>query len=377
MFWQSFSTIGSINNNKSAPSAPPAPFFNTIPNTQMPLVIIGTGNTKTYGYTTNDLSTWEFGSFNTITTPTSICCGNVNSAPLWVVIGYSGTGATTTYYSTTSTNGKDWEPPSSDISGIFSATGWCNALQFGYDSSGTGIFLATGYGGTSGSSSVAISQDGMTWKTGGKPFTLTNFGNNCYYGNGYWVVVGNTGNTANCVMYSSNISYTGNANITWAQTGTAFENPSYGVVYTGTKWIIGTNGSNVWYSDTSNPTSAYTPNRSACPQWPGAIMTNKNNIAVVGGNGTNKQYLYYRNPDTQTTSFAPAATTTPSYIRQIEYITSTTTWVAALAGNVNGNNSIAISTTAQRGLNNGANPWTNIQVVNTNIPVCTGVAAAR
>ena len=372
MFWQSFSTIGSINNNKSGPPAGPPPAHS--------LVIIGTGNTtvpNTFGYTNDsNLLTWTFGNLATITTPAAICCGNVNSASLWVVIGYSGTGATTTYYSTTSTNGTNWTTPN-NISAIFSATGWCNALNFGYDKDNNGIFLATGYGGTSGSSSVAISQDGMTWKTGGNPFTLTNFGNNCYYGNGYWVVVGNSGSTANCVMQSSNISYVGNANITWANTGRTFTNPVYGVVYTGQRWIIGTNGGNVMVSANSNPTSSYNPNPNAGPQFPGAIMTNKGNIAVVGGNGTNRGSLYYRNPDTSILNAAAAAATTPSYIRQIEYIPSTTMWVAALAGNVNGNNSIAISTTAQRGLNNGANPWTNIQVVNTNIPVCTGVAAAR
>jgi len=364
MFWQSFSTIGSIKNNKSAPPAPSAPAS---------LVIIGTGGTKTYGYTSDPtLSTWTFGNFTTITTPAVICCGNVNSAPLWVVIGYTGT----IYYSTTSTNGATWTTPSSNISSIFTSTGWCNALQFGYDNTNNGIFLATGYGGTSGSSSVAISQDGMTWKTGGKPFLDTRFGNNCYYGNGYWVAVGNSGGNGNSVMYSSTISYAGNANITWANTGSTFSNPAYGVVYTGQRWIIGTNFNRVWHSNTSIPTSGYTLNTNSSPQYPGSIMTNKGNIAVVGGAGLNKEYLFYRNPDT-TTLTAPislAAATAPNNIRQIEYIPSTTMWVAAMEGTVSGNNSIAINTTVRLA---SGNPWTNILSVNDNIRVCAGVAAAR
>jgi hypothetical protein len=105
-------------------------------------------------------------------------------------------------------------------------------------------------------------------------------------------------------------------------------------------------------------------------------MTNKGNIAVVGGQGTSSSKLYYRNPDTAaTSSYRNAAVTVPNNIRQIEYISSSTTWVAAMDGTtVTANNSIAYSTAAQR-VNDDS--WTNIQTVNTNVRVCVGVAAAR
>ena len=385
MFWQSFSTIGSINNNKSGPSVPagPAP-INTIPNTQMPLVIIGTGTTHKYGFTTDPtLLTWEsFGSFATIATPTAICCGNVDSAPLWVVIGNTGT----TYHSTISTNGKDWMTSSNNISSIFTSTGWCYGLSFGYDSSGTGIFLAIGAGEGSNTSvkpTVAISHDGINWKAGGNPFpnvvgsSTVKFGNKSSYGNGYWVAVGNSGNTQTNVMYSSNISYVGNANIIWANANRTLTDPAYSVVYTGTKWLIGTkNEGNLWYSQSNLPSSVYTKfNGADSQQFPVALMSNKGNLAVIGGQGINSQYLYTRNTDTSTITGKQASTTPPSYINQIEYIQSTTMWVAAMAGtSTTANNSIAISTTAGRLVNN---PWTNIQTVNTNIRLCTGVAAAR
>jgi hypothetical protein len=297
---------------------------------------------------------------------------------LWVVIGYSGSGATTVYYSTISTDGINWTNTTNNISSIFTSTGWVNALQFGYDNAGTGIFLAVGAGnGGYNLPSVAISQNGINWKTGGNAFP-SRFGNNCYYGNGFWVAVGNTNNAGNCVVYSSNISYAGNANITWATAGT-FYNPAYGVVYTGTKWIIGTAGSTLWTSATNLPNSSYTSITNYSPQFPGAIMTNKGNIAVIGGNGTNVGYLYYRNLATAANYSAVAATNAPTYVGQIEYIPSSTMWVAAMGGTVEGNNSIAISTTAKL-VPEAASitaPWTNIQSVNVNIPVCDGVAAAK
>ena len=153
-----------------------------------------------------------------IADPVSICCGNVNSAPLWVV---TSKGSGNTRYSITSTDGINWSTQQySSINNVFPSTGWIyGSLNFGYDSSGAGIFLATGYGGSSGSSSIGISKDGITWKTGGFPFANTSFGSNCYYGNGYWVVVGNSGNASTCVKYSNTVHYDGNASITWSNTG--------------------------------------------------------------------------------------------------------------------------------------------------------------
>ena len=125
-------------NKPKAVTVPLIPFV--VPTRKMPVVIVGTG-TYRYGYS-NDLVTWTWGNFSF--TPTSICCGNVNSASLWVVIGNIGT----TFYSSTSTNGTTWTTPSSNISAIFTSTGWIyNGLNFGYDKDGNGIFLATGRGG--------------------------------------------------------------------------------------------------------------------------------------------------------------------------------------------------------------------------------------
>ena len=336
-----------------------------VPPTKMPVVIVGTGNNR-YGYS-NDLVTWTWGSFSFA--PTSICCGIVNSASLWVVIGNIGT----TFYSSTSTNGTTWTTPSSNISAIFTSTGWIyNALNFGYDKDGNGIFLATGRGGPSGASSVAISNDGLNWVTGGFPFATTFFGNNCYYGNGYWVVVGNSGNTSTSVMYSSNISIAGNASIIWTSAGT-FTNPAYGVVYTGNRWLIGSNNNWLYYSSTNVPNSTYSSNQFV-PQYPNAIMSTQNS-AVAGGAGIGYSYLSYFNPvTTSSPTSALSATSTPSRTWQIEYVASTATWIAVMEGTTSGNNSIAYSTDTQR-QNNTA--WTNIATVNTNMKSCVGIAAAR
>lgn len=372
----SFSTLGTMKKKAAAPVIISGP---TVPSTKMPVVIIGTGSTNKYGYS-SDLTTWSFGTLGTITNPSSICCGNVNSAPLWVVIGKDNG---TTYYSTTSTNGTTWTTPNSSISAIIKSSGWLfNSLNFGYDKDGNGVFLAAGYGGTSGSPSVAISSDGLNWVVGGYPFTTDRFANNCYYGNGYWVVVGNSGTSTDGIMYSTNISVSGNASITWSNTGQSFLDPAYGVVYSGNRWLIGTlnnaggstNG-NLYVSSSNNPTSTYTSNRNV-NQYPNAIMATQGN-AVVGGAGSGNNYLFYLNPVTVATpSSALSATTAPSRTWQIEYVTTTTMWIAVMGGTSGQNNSIAYSTDAQRRTNPGAQ-WTNISTVNTNIPSCVGIAAAR
>lgn len=372
----SFSTLGSMKKN-TAVSIPPVSV--SLPNTRMPVVIIGTGSTNRFGYS-SDLTTWSYGTLGSITNPSSICCGNVNSSPLWVVIGKDNG---TTYYSTTSTNGTTWTTPNSSISAIFTSSGWLyNSLNFGYDKDGNGIFLAAGYGGTSGSPSVAISNDGLNWVVGGYPFTTTRFANNCYYGNGYWVVVGNSGTSTDGIMYSTNVSVSGNASISWSNTGRSFLDPAYGVVYSGNRWLIGTlnnaggstNG-NLYVSSSSNPTSTYTSSRSV-NQYPSAIMATQGN-AVVGGSGSNNNYLFYFNPVTTTTpAGALSAATAPSRTWQIEYVTTTTMWIAVMGGTSGQNNSIAYSTDSQRQTNPGQQ-WNNISSVNTNIPSCVGIAASR
>lgn len=356
--------MGFINKPKTITNAP---LSVELPPTKMPVVIIGSGSSGTnrYGYSTN-LTTWSWG--NLSFEPSSLCCGNVNSAPLWVTIGKSGG----TFYSSTSTNGTTWTTSSSSINSIFK--GWINGLNFGYDMCSNGIFLATGYGGSSGSPSVAISSNGVNWVVGGYPFTTTRFGNNCYYGNGYWVVVGNAGDGTKCVMYSTNISIAGNANITWSITGSIFRDPAYGVVYTGNKWLIGSLEGNISVSSTNDPTSTYAIRSSNATTYPGAIMGTQGS-AVVGGAGNNPGNLYYYNPVTTTTpTSAVSATNSPTRTCQIEYVASTTMWIAVMEGTASNNNSIAYSTDAERQTNN---TWTNISTVNTNMVKCLGVAAAR
>lgn len=349
----SFSTIGCMNKNKAAPLVGP---------TQGSVVVIGKGNNYNYGYSSN-LTTWTFGnispSFTTITL-TALCCGNVNAAPLWVTVGNVGT----TWYSSTSTNGTTWTTPSSNISSVIKSAGWLyNGLNFGYDKDGGAIFLATGYGGTSGSTSVAISSDGVNWVGGGFPFTSTSFGNNCYYGNGYWVVVGNTGNAATVAMYSNTISIAGNASITWATCGT-FTNPAYGVVYTGSRWFIGSNNS-IYVSLTDKPNSTYTSGSPGI-QFPFAMMNSDISNVVYGGVGTGADRLYYIQLPSLSKTFA---TLTSSRTNQIDYIKSTSTWVAGTNGVVGSNNSFYTST-------NGT-IWTGVSVVGNSIPLCVGVAVAK
>jgi len=364
----SFSTLGSLKKTSSIISSPPISV--TVPSTKMPVVIIGTGGSYTYGYSTN-LTSWTWGTISPIITPTAICCGNVNSSPLWVIIGVN---SGTTYYSTTSTNGTTWTTPSSNISAIFKSTGWTFSVNFGYDKDGSGIFLATGYGGTSGSSSVAISSDGITWVTGGFPFPNTKFGNSCYYGNGYWVVTGNSTYTENCAMYSSSVSIAGNASITWSTVGNLASQPAYGVAYDGNIWCIGTANRYIHTSSNSSPASTYTNFTpvlaNTMAQYPSAIMANQN-TAMVGGSGMYQYVINYVSPlSSSSSTYSNSAVIPPSRTWQIEYVSTTATYIAALAGNVGGNNSISY-------FSNNSYPWVNISTVNTNMPVCRGVAASR
>ena len=361
----SFSSIGCMNIQK------PTTIIGASKDT---VVIIGTGNSYTYGYST-DLTTWTFGNiaatYNDFV-PSYLCCGNVNSTPLWVVMGAS-SAATTTYLTSTSTNGTTWTTPTNNISGVFKSTGWINKLNFGYEMNGNPIFMATGYGGTSGLASVAISSDGITWKTGGFPFAATSFGNNCYYGNGYWVVVGNSGNTSTSVMYSSNVSISGNANITWSSTGQLFNSPAYGVAYTGSVWAIGATNGTYYVSLTNNPTSTYTLTQSSTglPQFVGAIMSNGTET-LVGGSGIRGGSVAFF-PSVTSSSFI-GSVFGGTRTCQIDYITTISTWIAALAGVSGSNNSFVYSTNAERLANA---PRTAVSIVNTSMPVCLGVALAK
>jgi hypothetical protein len=174
-------------------------------------------------------------------------------------------------------------------------------------------------------------------------------------------------------MYSTNISIAGNASITWSRTGATLSDPAYGVVYTGNRWLIGTNNNYLFYSSTNAPNSSYTSSQTV-QQYPSAIMSTQGN-AVVGGSGNNYNNLYYFNPVTSNTPTTKiSANIAPSRTYQIDYISTTTTWIAALYGNTGGNNSIAYSTDLERRNNN---PWTNILTVNTNMVNCVGVAASR
>jgi hypothetical protein len=368
----SFSTLGKIKSNTVIPPSGPSYYSAslTVPTRKMPVVIIGTGSGKTYGYS-NNLTSWTWGTISPITNPTAICCGQYNSLPLWVIIGYNGT----TYYSTTSTNGTTWTTPSSNISAIFKSGGWSFSVNFGLDKDGYGIFLATGYGGTSGSPNVAISSDGITWVSGGFPFVDTRFGNTCYYGNGYLVVTGNSNNIANCVMYSTNVSVADNASITWTTVGSFISQPAYGLVYSGTRWVNGIINGNVNYNSNNSPISSYNT-INGLNQFPSAMMA-KGNTLLVGGAGTYNNLIFNFNtaPTTTNTYIIP---NNPSRTWQIEYIESTTIWIAAIAGTTSGNNSLAYITDLGRSqTDNITYPLTYVSTVNANMPVCTGVAAAR
>ena len=148
-------------------------------------------------------------------------------------------------------------------------------------------------------------------------------------------------------------------------------NPAYGVVYTGKRWIIGTKDNGIWYSAPKDPTSTYIQIQYNSPQWPNAIMSNGSSVTIVGGSGNNSNRLYKFNETTTSFSFYTSTTpfvTSPSHIRQIGYVKSSATWFVPMAGTVNGNNSLRISS------NNGTS-WTDISSVHTNLRVCEGGAA--
>ena len=346
----SFSSIGLIKKPQIIiPSGP----------TASSVVVIGTGN-YSYAYSSNyTFATSTFGNIGATYSafvPTAVCCGNVNSAPLWVAIGTNGT----TKYSAVSTTGTSWTL-SNNISAIFNSSGWCYSVSYGNN-----IFMATGYSGTSGSSQVAISSDGLTWKTGGFPFTTTSFGNSSYYGNGYWVVVGNSGLATNSTMYSTNVSIAGNSSITWTTVGTT-NNPAYSIIFNGSFWVIGTNNYFLYRSANTFPNSGYTSIPSGYPQFVGPLGYNGNNI-VFGGSSSS--ITIYNIPNINNTTIIGNATIS-NLLRPWQFDYNTTNSVFVLAGDTGVNtNSFSYST------NNGVS-WTNNTVVSTKIYKCVGVAFAR
>jgi len=215
------------------------------------VVIIGAG---TYGTarSSNSGSTWEYGtapfSFNGNTV---MCCGILNLAPLWVIVGNNGG----TMTSATSTNGSTWTTSTSINSVIPGTSGaYCSCVAFG-----NGVFMVSGFNNslTPNGTPVAISSDGITWVNGGYIFGSGKLTNAVAYGNGYWVAVANNaGGKTNNVRISSNVSVAGNANISWGTFRGLNTDPLYSVLYTGTRWLIGGFGGAVYYSDTNNPTSA-------------------------------------------------------------------------------------------------------------------------
>lgn len=354
----------------------------------MPIVVIGNGGTYSYAYTNDTLfSTWSYGNIGSTYAnfvPRSICCGIYNSGPLWVAIGIS----SSVFYSSTSTNGTTWSTRSISINSIFNgSTGWIfNALNFGYASDGTtGIFMVTGYSGTSGQSQVGISLDGITWKTGGTPFTGTSFGNDCYYGNGYWVIGGNGSTIPGSLLVSSNVSYTSNTTITWASFGTDVS-PYYSIYYDGVRWFYGSVFT-IFFTLNKTPTSiryrmdisALRDNTSitAGSQYTRAIATNNSNIVVCGGNGQQSWYLYRYNINTYINELTAANTNYSdriylsdfssntfygSTVSKINYIPSSNTFIAATTGG-----SFEYST-------NYGVTWTSVINVGTNLTNCIGLA---
>lgn len=181
-----------------------------------------------------------------------MCCGILNSAPLWVIVGNNGG----TMTSATSTDGSTWTT-STSINGVIPGTNsaYCSCLAFG-----NGVFMVSGYnsGLTPNGTPVAISSDGITWVNGGYIFGSGKLTNAVAYGNGNWVAVANNaGGKTNNMRISTNVSVAGAASIDWSTNFRGINaDPLYSVIYTGTRWLIGGFGGAFFYSNTNNPISA-------------------------------------------------------------------------------------------------------------------------
>lgn len=209
------------------------------------VVIIGPGggNSNSLGRTSDSGNTWTYGSAPfPVNVNTKICCGNVNAAPLWVIVGNDAG----TMKSATSTNGTTWTTSislNSTIPGTNNA--YISCLTFG-----NGIFMVSGHnmGLSATGTPIAISSDGLTWVKGGIIFGPGKITNAVGYGNGYWLAVPNLGSTTNNVRYSTNVSIADSSNISWSILASIPEDPLYSVIYTDNRWYIGARQSKVYYS---------------------------------------------------------------------------------------------------------------------------------
>ncbi len=341
------------------------------------VVIIGPGGgtSSSLGRTSDSGNTWTYGSAPfPVNINTKICCGNVNAAPLWVIVGNDAG----TMKSATSTNGTTWTTSislNSTIPGTNNA--YISCLTFGND-----IFMVSGHnmGLSATGTPVAISSDGLTWVKGGIIFGPGKITNAVGYGNGYWLAVPNLGSTTNNVRYSNNVSIANaNANpssISWSVLASIPEDPLYSVIYTDNRWYIGARAYKIFYSEL-NPqippgnTPAFTVKKNFVPSSenniPYALSSVPGTLAIgMWSPGGNRVF--------QTDSFG---TTTFIAIGSGEFVSVLNT-SDPLNNTVNktsatfGGNLLAIIST-DRG-----NTWGNLTSVNTNMAAgCYGVAFAK
>jgi hypothetical protein len=357
----SFSSIGSIKK----PIAVAAQVVIDISTGQYPVVVIGAG-TNTCGRSVDGTS-WTFSDLPFLPNANTVmCCGNVNSSPLWVVVGTSGS----SMISTSSTNGTTWSSLSYSINNVIPRTN--TGSYFTGISFGNGVFMACGFTGVlANGAPVAISSDGTNWVNGGTPFGAGKLTNNIAYANGYWVAVSNNSSTVNNVKVSTNVSVAANTSISWTAAASIPSDPLYGVIFNGKNWIIGSLNAKTFYSSTINPSSTYTQKVVTTPQVNEYIMTisaNNNQTTVCGtwfpGGGNSR--LYTLDTSNMTNGWVSKGTSFATRTVQLDF-GSTSTFI----GVGYGGNSAVIST------NNGTS-WSSISSVNTNMATgCYGVAFAK
>ena len=293
-----------------------------------------------------------------------MCCGNVNSAPLWVFVGSNGT----RLVSFNTTNGTTWSSISTSISSIITnstSSTYCSSLAFG-----NGVFMASGFTGVyANGAPVAISADGITWSNGGTPHPnkLTNA---VTFGNGYWVAVPNLSGTTNNVMMSANVSIANVGGITWTAANTIPSDPLYSVLYNGSRWFVGYYG-RLYYSASNLPTSSFAAKDYAETGDIAYTLSYSPNGTLVfgtwnpGGGGANRAYKIDFG---STSTFIAAGGGGGIYTLNT---TDTVNSLIAINGSYFSGNKAVIST------NNGTS-WTAITAINTNLTTgCYGVAFAK
>ena len=333
---------------------------------QYPVVVIGAG-TYSCGRSVDGIN-WTF--MNIPITPnanTILCCGNVNSSPLWVVVGVDAGSMA----SITSTNGNTWSAVSYSINNVIPRTNtgsYFTGLSFG-----NGVFMASGYTGVfTNGAPVAISSDGITWVNGGTPFGASKITNNIAYANGYWVAVSNNSSTTSNLKMSSNVSVAGNASISWTTAANIGADPGYCVIFNGKNWIVGALDTKTFYSSSINPSSSpYTQKVIRTPLINEYIMTlsaNNNQTTVCGTwhTGGGNSNLYTLDTSNMSNPWVSKGTSFATRTLKLDF-GSTSTFIAVGYGG----NSAVIST------NNGTS-WSSISSVNTNMATgCYGVAFAK